>query len=294
LNVSIVVPAYNEENGLGGVLTQLSAIRAEMAEQQVEIIIVDDGSADRTAEIARQHAGVTLIGHRVNRGYGAALKTGIRHANGYWICITDADGTYPNERIPELVARVSSGDYDMVVGARTGENVAIPLRRRPAKWVIGKLANFVAGEPIPDLNSGLRIFNREAALRFFSILPDGFSFTTTITLGMLTNGYLVDYVSINYHARVGRSKIRPIQDTLNFIQLVARIALYFKPLKVFVPFSAALFLLALAWAVFSKMALGKLADVTTLVIAMTAIQVFMFGMLAEAMNQRLPNVYDKD
>jgi glycosyltransferase involved in cell wall biosynthesis len=230
----------------------------------------------------------------VNRGYGAALKTGIRHAKGDWVCITDADGTYPNERIPELVERVITGDFDMVVGARTGENVAIPLRRRPAKWVIGKLANFVAGEPIPDLNSGLRIFDRAAALRFFGILPDGFSFTTTITLGMLTNGYLIDYMPIDYHARVGSSKIRPIQDTLNFVQLVVRIALYFKPLKVFVPFSMALFLLALVWAVFSKVALGRLADVTTLVIAMTAIQVFMLGMLAELINQRLPNLYDKD
>jgi glycosyltransferase involved in cell wall biosynthesis len=295
-SVSIVVPAYNEEHGLGTVLAQLSAIQAQMnaAGRQVEIIVVDDGSADQTSEVARGHEDITLIRHRVNRGYGAALKTGIRHAKGDWICITDADGTYPSERIPELVERAITGDFDMVVGARTGESVAIPLRRRPAKLVIAHLADFVAGEPIPDLNSGLRIFNRAAALRFFGILPDGFSFTTTITLGMLTNGYLIDYVPINYHVRVGRSKIRPIQDTLNFVQLVVRIALYFKPLKVFVPFSAALFLLALVWAVFSKVALGRLADVTTLVIAMTAIQVFMLGMLAELVNQRLPNLYDKD
>jgi glycosyltransferase involved in cell wall biosynthesis len=295
LNVSIVVPAYNEEHGLDGVLTQLSAIQTQISEAgcHVEIIVVDDGSADGTAEVAHRHAGVTLIRHRANRGYGAALKTGIRHAKGDWVCITDADGTYPNERIPDLAERALSGEFDMVVGARTGEKVAIPLRRRPAKWVIGQLANFVAGEPIPDLNSGMRIFEREAALRFFGILPDGFSFTTTITLGMLTNGYLVDYVPINYHARVGRSKIRPFQDTLNFIQLVLRIALYFKPLKVFVPFSMGLFALAFVWAIFSKIVLGRLADVTTLVIATTAIQVFMIGMLAELINQRLPNVYDK-
>jgi glycosyltransferase involved in cell wall biosynthesis len=295
LNVSIIVPAYNEKHGLGGVLTQLGAIQAQMgaAGRAVEIVVVDDGSADGTAEVAQQHAGVTVIRHRVNRGYGAALKTGIRHAKGDWVCITDADGTYPNERIPDLAERALSGEFDMVVGARTGEKVAIPLRRRPAKWVIGQLANFVAGEPIPDLNSGLRIFDREAALRFFSILPDGFSFTTTITLGMLANGYLVDYVPINYLARVGRSKIRPLHDTLNFIQLVLRIALYFKPLKVFIPFSMALFALALVWAIFSKIAFGRLADVTTLVVATTAIQVFMIGMLAELINQRMPNVYDK-
>ena len=143
MNVSIVVPAYNEENGLGGVLAQLSAIQAQMADvgRQVEIIIVDDGSTDGTADVARQHDRVTLIPHRVNRGYGAALKTGIRAAKGEWICITDADGTYPNERIPELVEQALTADYDMVVGARTGERVAIPLRRRPAKWAIGKLGD---------------------------------------------------------------------------------------------------------------------------------------------------------
>lgn len=296
MDVSIIVPAYNEEHGLGGVLVQLSAIQAQLGAsgQQVEIIVVDDGSTDRTADAVRQHERVTLIVHRANKGYGGALKTGIRHAKGEWICITDADGTYPNERIPDLVARAVENGCDMVVGARTGEQVAIPLGRRPAKWVIGQLANFVAGEPIPDLNSGLRVFRREAGLRFFGILPDGFSFTTTITLGMLTNGYVVNYVLINYRARVGRSKIRPIQDTLNFLQLVVRIALYFEPLKVFVPLSLALFSLALLWAAFSKIVFGQLADVTTLLMAMSALEVFMIGLLAELINQRLPNTYDKD
>ncbi len=294
--VSIVVPAYNEENGIEAVLQQLGSIRAFLtgAGWETEVIVVDDGSLDRTAEIAGRHPEIVLIRHRANRGYGAALKTGIRHASNELICITDADGTYPNDRIPDLADQVIAHGYDMAVGARTGENVSVSLIRRPAKWVIRQLASFVAGEPIPDLNSGLRVFPRETVLRFFGILPDGFSFTTTITLGMLTNGYLVDYVPINYHARVGSSKIRPIHDTLNFVQLVVRIALYFRPLKVFVPFSGLLFVLALVWAAFSKIVLGQLADVTTLVIAMTAVQVFMIGMLAELINQRLPNLYDKD
>lgn len=294
--VSIVIPAYNEENGIEAVLQQLGTIQEHLtsAGWETEVIVVDDGSLDRTAEIAGSHPDTILIRHRVNRGYGAALKTGIRHASNDLICITDADGTYPNDRIPDLANQVVMHGYDMAVGARTGENVTVSLTRRPAKWAIRRLASFVAGEPIPDLNSGLRVFPRETVLRFFGILPDGFSFTTTITLGMLTNGYLVDYVPINYHARVGSSKIRPIHDTLNFVQLVVRIALYFKPLKVFVPFSGLLFLLASIWAVFSKIVLGQLADVTTLVVAMTAVQVFMIGMLAELINQRLPNLYDKD
>jgi len=295
-HLSIIIPAYNEESGIDGVLTQLSGLCAGLgaAGWRTEVVVVDDGSADRTAEIAAQHPDVTLIRHRANRGYGAALKTGIRHAPSDLICITDADGTYPNERIPDLAARLVAGEYDMVVGARTGERVVIPLQRRPAKWVIGQLANYVAGEPIPDLNSGLRVFRREVALRFFGILPDGFSFTTTITLGMLTNGYLVDYIPINYHARQGKSKIKPVQDTLRFMQLVARIALYFTPLKIFIPLSGVLLLLAVAWGLFTKLVLGRLADTSTMVLVTTAIEVFMIGMLAELINQRLPNAYDKE
>ena len=290
VGVSIVVPAYNEEHGIGPVLAQLGEVMAARG-LVYEIIVVDDGSEDSTAMVAKQHKGVTVLRHKGNRGYGAALKTGIRHANYEIICITDADGTYPNERIPDLVERLLHSGYDMVVGARTGENVAIPLIRRPAKWAISKLANLLAGEPIPDINSGLRVFKRSAVLRFFNMLPDGFSFTTTITLGMLTNGYLVDYVPINYHDRIGRSKIRPIQDTLNFVQLVLRIALYFAPLKVFLPLSGLLLVLALIWALFSRFVMGQLADVSTLVIAMTSVQVAVVGMLAELINRRLPNYY---
>jgi len=291
--VSIIIPAYNEEHGIGPVLEQLSQVMAASG-LQYEVIVVDDGSQDSTAAVAEQHAGVTVLRHKGNRGYGAALKTGIRHANYDLICITDADGTYPNERIPDLVECMIEGNYDMVMGARTGKNVAIPLIRRPAKWAVGKLANLVAGEPIPDINSGLRIFKRSAALRFFNMLPDGFSFTTTITLGMLTNGYLVDYVPIDYYARVGRSKIKPIQDTLNFVQLILRIALYFAPLKIFLPLGGVLMLLAVAWGLFSWSVLGRLADVSTIVIVMAAVQVVVVGLLAELIDRRLPNYYKEE
>ena len=289
MQLSIIIPAYNEEGGLGSVLDHLVSIVTEHL-PDTEIIVVDDGSQDGTAAIAAGYANITVLSHPTNRGYGAALKTGIRHAQSDLICITDADGTYPNERIPDLLAQLQAEKYDMVVGARTGANVAIPLVRRPAKWVIRQLASYVASEPIPDLNSGLRLFRRDVALRFFNILPDGFSFTTTITLGMLSNNYMVYYLPIDYHARVGNSKIKPIRDTLNFTQLVLRIGLYFDPLKVFVPLSLLLLLLSVAWALFTKIAFGQLADVSALVIAMAALQVFVVGLLAELINQRLPNL----
>lgn len=285
--LSIIVPAYNEEQSVGPVVEGLSQELARTG-WPFEVIVIDDGSTDQTADNAKE-AGALVLRHPQNRGYGASLKTGIRHARYPLVCITDADGTYPWRRIADLVVYLANTRSDMVVGARTGSEVAIPLARRPAKWALRRLAQMVAGQTIPDLNSGLRVFRRDAVLRFFSLLPDGFSFTTTITLAMLSNGYLVEYVPINYHPRQGRSKIRPVQDTLNFVSLILRIALYFAPLKIFLPLSGALFVAALAWGLFSKLVLGDLADVSTLVIAMTAVQVGVVGLVAELINQRLLN-----
>ena len=292
MELSVIIPAYNEEEGIRGVVEDMEAVLQDSG-HDFEIIAVDDGSTDGTVQ-ALEGLNVRLIRHSCNRGYGAAIKTGIRHAKHDIIVITDADGTYPSERIPELVRRLVDGGYDMVVGARTGEHVAIPLIRRPAKWAIGWLANVVAGEPIPDVNSGLRVFKRAAVQRFLNILPDGFSFTATLTLGMLTNGYLVGYVLINYHARTGRSKFRPVQDTLNFIQLILRIALYFAPLKIFLPLSFLLLLLAIGWSLFTKLVLGQFADVSTIVIVMSAVQVAVVGLLAELIDRRLPNYYREE
>jgi len=285
--LSVIIPAYNEEKGIGPVLSQLAEMLVEQA-WRFELVVVDDGSQDGTAALAGQYPGVTVLRHRANRGYGAALKSGLRHAQYDLVCITDADGTYPNQSIPQLLERLLYGQCDMVVGARIGERVSIPWIRRPAKWVIGQLANFVTGEIIPDLNSGLRVFRRETALQLFNMLPDGFSFTTTITLAMLTNGYLIEYVPIDYFPRIGRSKIRPVQDTLNFIQLTLRMALYFAPLKIFIPLSGLLTLAAVSWGFFSWLALGRLADVSTLVMVMAAVQVAVVGLLAELINHRLP------
>ncbi|HOT91980.1 MAG TPA: glycosyltransferase family 2 protein [Anaerolineae bacterium] len=290
LAVSVVIPAYNEELGIGPVLEQLRGVLAD-APFAYEIIVVDDGSQDDTAAVVRRYPDVRLITHKRNLGYGAALKTAIRQARYDLVGITDADGTYPNERIPELVAQFHAGEYDMVVGARTGAEVAIPWIRKPAKWIIGKLAEVIAGQPIPDINSGLRVFKRAVALRFFNMLPNGFSFTTTLTLGMLTNDYNVAYVPINYMTRTGKSKIRPLRDTLNFVNLILRMALYFAPLKIFLPLSGFLLFLGLLWGVFSWAVLKRLADVSTVVIVMAAVQIAVVGMLAELIDRRLPNYY---
>lgn len=300
--ISVVVPVYNEEGAIAEVLAALHALMAA-ADRPFEIIVVDDGSTDASAARVRQvidtaDQPMMLIQHGLNRGYGAALKTGLRYARYDLAAITDADGTYPNELIPNLADQLVERHCAMVVGARTGAQVAIPWVRRPAKWIIGRLANWIAGQPIPDLNSGLRVFRRRFYREVATLLPDGFSFTTTITLGLLAYGHRVDYVPINYHPRVGRSKIRPIYDTLNFIQLILRIGLYFAPLKIFFSASGLLLLLAIVWGVLSAVIFDQLADVSTLVIVLTAIQLAGIGLVAELINRRTALLhfsrYDRD
>jgi glycosyltransferase involved in cell wall biosynthesis len=290
-SLTVVVPAYNEQHGIAGVVERL---RHDLG-AEVAIIVVDDGSTDGTAASLAGVAGsATVLSHEMNHGYGAALKTGILAAETELVCITDADGTYPSERIVDLCQHLRRDEHDMVVGARTGDAVSQPLVRKPAKWVIARMVDFIARQRIPDFNSGLRVFRRDVILPFLPMLPDGFSFTTTITLAMTVNGYSLAYVPIDYHARIGRSKISPIRDTLRFIALVIKIGLYFAPLRVFMPFAGILFLLSLAWGLVSLLAFGKLADVSTLVIAMTAVQVASLGLLAELINRRLDNALRRE
>ena len=231
-DISIVIPAYNEAGAIGPTLAALQEMIAASG-LTAEIIVVDDGSSDGTGKLVKEEKGVRLIRHPNNRGYGASLKTGIRQACHDIIVITDADGTYPISRIPELAAEI--GPFDMVVGARTGQEVHVPLARRPAKAALNGLANYLSGMEIPDLNSGLRAMKRDVVMSYFRLLPSGFSFTTSVTLAMLTNDYNVRFVPIDYFHRTGSSKINPIRDTINFFSLVVRMVLLYRPLRVFIP-----------------------------------------------------------
>lgn len=235
--VSLIIPAYNEELAITQGVTEARAA-LESTGRLYEIIVVDDGSTDRTGELAAALTGVTLLTQPENRGYGAALKAGIRASKYDYIMITDADGTYPAASIPDLLDRAAQ--YDMVVGARIGKNVSIPNMRKPAKWFLGKLAGHLAGRPIPDLNSGLRVMKRDQVRRFMHLLPSGFSFTTTITLAMLCTDQLVYYHPIDYFERQGESKIRP-KHALEFLILILRIIVYFNPLKIFLPLGTLFF-----------------------------------------------------
>jgi glycosyltransferase involved in cell wall biosynthesis len=284
---SLVVPCYNEVNAIESTVTEL---RQKLAGSgPYELIFVDDGSDDGTHEIleriVREDPDLIVLTHPRNRGYGAALKTGTKNAASELIVITDADCTYPNEIIPELVATAIEEKADMVVGARTGTNVTYSKLRAIPKSFLKRYASWIAATNIPDINSGLRVFKKSVAEKFFNILPDSFSFTLTITLAMITNYYRVIYVPINYSERVGDSKIKPIRDTLKFIQLILRTGMYFAPLRVFFPFVMLLglaFIGSLCWDVFVA---RNLTDKTILLLLFT-LNTGMFALLADMLDKR--------
>lgn len=275
--ISVVIPAYNEENGIAPVLEELKET-LQKADVAAEIIVVDDGSTDDTAQKAEE-AGVRVVRHEENRGYGAALKTGFREACNEYVIITDADGTYPSDAILEMLPLRLN--HEMVVGARTGKNVHIPLIRRPAKWFLNKLANYLARYRIPDLNSGLRVIKKPLVQKYIGFLPDGFSFTTTITLALLVAGYRVKYIPINYAHRTGKSKIRPIRDTMNFVALIIRTVLFFNPLRVLAPIGL-FFIMGGAAVFFASWAfLPLILDTTTAILVMTGVQILVLGLLGD-------------
>lgn len=276
--VSIVIPAYNEEKGIAASLSHLLEIM-KATDLEFEVIVVDDGSKDKTAEMIEKFKGeIKLIRQEINRGYGASLKAGIEQAQYDLIAITDADGTYPADRLPELVGWLK--DYDMAVGARTGNHVKIPFLRRLPKIILNKYANYLVKYDIPDLNSGLRVFRKDLYKKFRNLLPSGFSFTSTITLAMLSNSYRVKYVSIDYYKREGKSKIKPIRDTINFFKLVSKITLYFDPLRIFMPITISLLALGAALLGYDVFWGDNITDKTILVFFL-GMQFGLIGILAD-------------
>ncbi len=281
--LSLVIPAYNEEQAVSGVLKALLAALngAELAD--FEILVVDDGSTDRTSEFVQAIEGVTLIQHQRNRGYGAAIKTGIRHARYPWIAITDADGSYPNERIPELLA--AADDAAMVVGARTAVDAKHSWLRKIPKALLRRYAEWLTRTGITDLNSGLRVFRSDAVKRVVNLLPDGFSLTSTLTMALLHNNESVRFVPIGYAARIGKSKIRPVRDTLNFLMLIIRTGTYFAPFRVFMPPAAVFFVLFLVSAVYDVVVLRNLTE-KSLILLTLSMNLGIYALLADMIQKQ--------
>lgn len=233
---SIIIPAYNEEEGIRSVVDGVRA--AVNGKFDYEIIVVDDFSRDKTAEIA-ESLGVRVVRNPVNSGQGASVKNGIRAAIGERIVLIDADGTYPAEKIPELVKKMDEG-FDLVVGARGGKNYWRSGILTLARLAFKLIAEIAAFKKIPDINSGLRAFTKEKALPILDHCSNRFSFMTSTTLIFLLKNYKVAYVPIDYYVRKGQSKVRYVKDALRTLRLIFKLLLIYNPLRL------VLFLIAVA------------------------------------------------
>lgn len=277
IDVSIVIPAFNEEEAIAPVLQEVKRTM-QAASYRYEILVVDDGSSDATAQKA-QAEGVRVHKRPQRKGSGAARRSGIENARGEIIVMIDADGSYPAEDIPRLLAYMS--EYDQVNGARQTEEGTLKWLRTPAKFFIRKLACYLSHTNIPDLNTGLKVFKRSIMLQYLWVLPDGFSCVSTMTLAFLCNGYDVLWVPTGYRKRIGKSKFHPVKDTASYLLTVIRMVMYFKPLSVFLPLSFFIFMLALAKGIhsvwFSTGRLGFFELITT----MTAVLIGMLGLIAD-------------
>lgn len=274
----MVLPVYNEA---GHLRDEIDRIRRSLdaSEFSYELIVIDDGSTDDSGEVAASIEGIRLLRFRDNRGSGSVRRIGTRAARAPIVVWTDADMTYPNDRIPELVRSLDG--YDQVVGARTTEEGSYRFLRKPAKWIIRRIAIMLSRTDIPDLNSGFRAFRKDVAEQFLHLLPEGFSCVTTITLSFLTNGYSVNYVPIEYAERAGRSKFHWYQDSKRYLMQVVRMTLMFEPLRVLGPMGLGLLMLGIGKVIYDVIAHPLRIAGNTQLILLAALITILIALLSD-------------
>lgn len=270
--VSIVIPAKNEAKGLEQILPKLRAHQPD-----AEIIIVSDGSTDDTASVCRNHR-VQLLHHPYSMGNGAAVKTGARIAKGNVLLFMDADGQHDPADIERLLAKLDEG-YDMVVGARSSNSQA-NLGRLCANRLYNWLASWMTGQRVADLTSGLRAVRVDKFREFLYLLPNGFSYPTTITMAFFRAGYAVGYLPVVAATRIGTSHIRPLRDGVRFFLIIFRIGVLYSPLKLFLPISTASFLLGVTYYSYTFIAFSRFTNMSALLFS-TSILIFLMGLVAE-------------
>jgi len=272
--ISIVIPAFNEEEGIRQGLERIVEMKFH---EQYEVIYVDDGSTDNTLGIIREFP-VKCYRHNTNKGYGAALKTGIRKARGEKVVILDSDGQHDPTYIGTLIAMLD--DYDMVIGERTADSFQVKSRKS-GKRIIRMVGEHLVEQPLPDYNSGFRGFDRKLITELLHIMPNGFSFSTTSTLAFLKEGYTVGTFPIVVHERKGRnSNVKFLKDGSKTMLLLLRIIMLFNPLKIFFPASALVFALGMVWGIFGYMIANRFPNSAMLLVIM-GMFIFFFGLLAD-------------
>lgn len=276
------MPVYNEEKAIRQVVEGVDETMRK-TQHEYEILLVDDASSDKTTEIIekmqKENARINLVKRKINGGAGASRKTGIRVAKGGIVVMLDADGTYDHTDIPKMLKYFP--EYDQVNGARTSEEGTYKLLRFSAKFFIRKMAIYLTGYKIPDLNTGLKAFKKDIMMKYLWVIPDGFSCVTTMTLAFFTNGHSVKYIPTKYFKRIGKSKFHPIKDTLKYFNTVLRMVVYFKPLKFFMPIAGIIFVVAVARIVYGLYNIEFKIRASELIMVMTAIQVFIAGFIAD-------------
>lgn len=277
--VTIIIPAFNEEGAIADVITK---VWASLPDNVCEVIVVDDGSSDQTGELAKA-AGARVIQHPSNRGYGASLKSGIRAATSGWVLTMDADGQHRLEDVALLCETTSSENPpNCTIGNRT-HLLHSPLWRMPGKWFLTRMSQFLTKKKIPDLNSGLRLVQREIALKYIRLCPQGFSFSTTITLALLSRGYAVNFVPITVEKRVGKSTVS-LKTGFDTILLVLRLMTLFNPLRIFLPLSFICFVAGIAWAIPDLIARNGLT-VGAMLLIITGVLTFSLGLICDQVAQ---------
>ncbi len=270
---SIIIPAFNEESSIKEVLINLKKY-LRTNDYQSEIIVVNDGSTDQTLEILKKIKKINLINHPYNKGYGAALKTGVKNSKYDWILFYGGDNQHNPKYIPELLKYTQ--DYDMIIGARQGYQG--PFLRQPGKKFLHWMAEYLVQNKIPDLNSGLRLINKSLFNKFKHILPNGFSLSTTITLAAFRENFNVKYISIKINKRNGKSTVKP-KDAFVTLMLILRIITLFSPLRIFLPISFIFGLAALVSLIYD-ITKTNITDITVIFL-FCAIMLFFFGLLAD-------------
>jgi glycosyltransferase involved in cell wall biosynthesis len=281
VQVSVIIPAYNESAGIGNVVEHVIRVLQEDTARTFEILVVDDGSSDDTPSLAEE-AGATVIRHPYNIGNGAAIKTGIRRARGETLVMMDGDGQHDPEDIPRFLEALDT--YDMVVGARNADSET-EAHRDLANAIYNKLASYICSREIEDLTSGFRAIQANIARGFVYLLPNTFSYPTTLTLAIVRSGYSLDYLPIKTSRRKGKSKIKLLKDGSRFILIILKIATFFSPMKVFMPASVSIFLLGFCYGLYKVLALGMRYGPTSAMLMTVAILVFMMGLVSEQISQ---------
>lgn len=291
--VTVVLPCYNEQDHVVAEVERISAA-LDASGYSYELVAIDDASTDDTLAVLQQAAPrfprLRLVPFHRNGGSGTARRIGTEQARGEIVVWTDADMTYPNERIPELVELLENDPtIDQVVGARTSEEGRFKLLRVPAKYAIRKLAERLTGVPIPDLNSGLRAFRRSVSMPYLRLLPPGFSCVTTITLSFLSNQHDVRYVPISYAKRAGKSKFHFTRDAYRYILQVLRMVMYFDPLKVLMPIALWLLGIGVIKTGYDLIAHPVRIAINTVLLLVTGLIVAALGLLADLIVRSRPD-----